>query len=260
MKITVLGDGGWGTALSILLDGNGHETMLWSVDPDYARILRERRSNPKFLPGVRIPKTVRITSSPSEAMEFGELIFSAVPVQYMRAVLKQCRRSHRGAPIVNAAKGLEIGTLLRGSEVVRDVLGEVPVGAISGPSHAEEVARRLPTTVVAASQVRGLPETVQRALNNDRFRVYTSSDIMGVELGGAIKNVIAIAAGISDGLGFGDNTKAALLTRGTVELARLGAALGARPETFWGLSGIGDLITTGPTGTNVMDIHLLLVG
>lgn len=252
VRITVVGDGGWGTALSLLLDENGRDVLLWSVDREYAHQMARTRRNPKFLPGVRLPRSIKISSELGEAMEFGDMLIFAVPTQYMRAVLRRCKRYFNGNPIVNVAKGLEARTMLRGSQIIAEVLRTERVVVLSGPSHAEEVARKLPTTVVVASRDDELARDVQSVMMSPYFRVYTSDDIIGVELGGALKNVIAIAAGICDGLGLGDNTKAALLTRGTVEIARLGRAMGARPETFWGLSGIGDLITTAvsPHGRN----------
>jgi glycerol-3-phosphate dehydrogenase (NAD(P)+) len=252
-RIAVLGDGGWGTALAVLLHGYGHDVRLWSAFPEYAAQLRERRENVKFLPGVQLPAALPITAYEAEALAGVELALVAVPTRYLRSTLKRLRPAvPTHLSIVSGTKGLEIGTLKRPSEVVAEVLKVRRVAVVSGPSHAEEVARGLPASVVVASRWRRLAEEVQELLSGPTFRVYTSTDVVGVELGAAVKNIIAVAAGISDGLGLGDNAKAALLTRGLAEIARLGVALGAQPKTFAGLSGIGDLITTciSPYGRN----------
>jgi glycerol-3-phosphate dehydrogenase (NAD(P)+) len=251
--ITVLGDGGWGTALAILLHHRGHQVALWSAFPDYAAVLKAKRENVKFLPGVCLPPGLEVTADMAVAAG-AELLVAAVPTPYLRSVLQKLARSYAfGTPIVNVAKGIEVGTRLRGSEVVRDVLdSRGPVAVLSGPSHAQEVAHGLPTTVVVSSADPALAKMVQQTFMGDRFRVYTNPDVIGVELGGALKNVIAIAAGICDGLGFGSNSKAALITRGLAEIARLGVAMGAKRETFAGLTGLGDLFTTcvSPLGRN----------
>ena len=246
MNIAVLSDGGWGTALSLVLEANGCAVSLWSPFPEYAAEMRETRENRRFLPGLSLPAGLRVTADLGEAVQEAGIIVLAAPSKYLRGLLEKLRHAAvRGAPIyVNVAKGIELDTLLRMSEVVREVLGPVRYAALSGPSHAEEVARGIPTAVVAASEHAHVAEVVQRVFLNDAFRVYTAADVTGVELGGALKNVFALAAGVCDGMGFGDNTKAALMTRGIVEMARLGAALGGRPETFSGLSGVGDLIVT----------------
>ena len=252
-RVAVVGDGGWGTALARLLVLKGCEVWLWGAFPNYTARMREAGENFKFLPGVPLPPELRVTSDAAEALGRAEIIVAAVPTQFARRVLRRLARHYRrGTPVVSAAKGIERRTLMRPSEIIRDVWGRVPVVALSGPSHAEEVARGLPTTVAVASRRRELAERVQRLFMTERFRVYTNPDIVGVELGGAVKNVIAIAAGICDGLGLGDNAKAALLTRGLAEMSRLGLALGARRHTFAGLAGIGDLITTcmSPYGRN----------
>ena len=240
----VLGDGAMGTAMACLLAGRGLRVTLWSAFPDYAQEMRRTRRNPKFLPGIEIPPQIAISAAAEELPAAG-LVVLAVPAQFLRKVLGEVGpRLPSGALYVCVAKGLEVGTLLRPSEIVGAVLGERTFVALSGPSHAEEVAVGLPATVVAASPEEAAARRVQETFRTERFRVYTSTDLAGVELGGALKNVIAIAAGISDGLGLGDNAKAALMTRGIVEIARLGTAMGADPATFSGLSGIGDLIVT----------------
>lgn len=244
-SVAVLGDGGWGTALAVLLCGYGHDVRLWSAFPRYAEELRRRRRNVKFLPGVPLPADLRITASVREALEGVQMVLEAVPSRYLRRTLGRLRAAWPGGlPMVSCTKGVEIRTLKRPTEVITEVLGVKRVAALSGPSHAEEVARGLPASVVAASRHRAVAEAVQQLLSGPTFRVYTSTDVVGVELGGAVKNIIALAAGICDGLGLGDNAKAALMTRGMVEIARLGVALGAQHKTFSGLSGIGDLITT----------------
>jgi len=252
-NICVVGNGGWGTALISLLADLGHNTILWGIDPDYMADMRRTRRSPVFLPGIEIPENLALSSSLEECLPGRDMIILAVPTQFMRSVLEKMRDSlPADAPIVNVAKGIEMKTGMRCSEVIGDTLGPRDVASLSGPSHAEEVARRLPTTVVAASGNEALARRVQMTFMSERFRVYTSRDIIGVELGGALKNVIAVAAGACDGLKFGDNAKAALLTRGITEIARLGVAMGAKAATFFGLSGIGDLITTSysPFGRN----------
>jgi len=252
MNILVLGDGGWGTALALLLDKNGHNVTLWSNFADYARIMAKKRENTKFLPGIKLPYSIKIDWS----LEIGhcslDLIVMAIPTQYVRVVLTKIKPNIRTIPIVSVAKGLEMKTLKRPSQIIKEVLGTDKIGVISGPSHAEEVSRGLPASVVIASNDKKLAQLAQNAFMNNHFRPYTNSDIIGVELGGALKNIIAIAAGICDGLKLGDNTKSALLTRGLAEIARLGKAMGGKTKTFSGLAGIGDLITTciSPHGRN----------
>jgi len=255
LRVSLLGDGGWGTALACLLSRNGHRVTLWGHFPEVTEDIRRRRENPRFLPGVRVPDEVEPTNDLEGAVSSAEVVVFSTPVLYLRSVAERAApflRANRSARVVCVAKGIERETLLRGSEVLRQVLEVADVGLLVGPSHAEEVARRMPTTVVAAARDPEFARHIQRMFMNERFRVYTSDDPVGVEVGAAVKNVIAIAAGICDGLGFGDNAKAALLTRGLAEIARLGLALGARRETFAGLSGLGDLITTcvSPYGRN----------
>jgi glycerol-3-phosphate dehydrogenase (NAD(P)+) len=240
-KISVIGDGGWGTALAIVLNSKGIDTVLWSYSAEYAEKLRVRRENVKFLPGIRIPGDINITSRVGEAAGSECMIF-AVPCKYMRPVLEQ----FKGAGfkyVISATKGIENGTLMRPSEILAEFFDTSRIGVLSGPSISHEVAMLMPTTVVLAAPSEWGKEA-RGVLTADRFRVYSSTDLIGVELGGALKNVIAIAAGISDGMGFGANTKAGLLTRGLSEITRLGVAMGAKRETFSGLSGIGDLVTT----------------
>lgn len=245
-KIAIIGDGGWGTALSIELFKKKFNISLWGVFTDYVERMAKSRENVKFLKGVKIPGGINITPLLDNALDEAGIVILAIPSKYMREVLQRLKEVRGGDPIfVSAAKGIESNTLMRMSEVIQDVLGEnKKVAAISGPSIAIEIARELPTTIVASSQDLNLAKEVQGALMSERLRVYTSDDIIGVELGGALKNIIAIAAGISDSLGFGTNTKAAILTRGLAEITRLGVAMGAKSETFAGLSGMGDLVTT----------------
>ena len=244
-KIGIIGDGGWGTTLAIILAQKGLDVTLWGAFPDYVEILKKKRVNVKFLPGIKIPHEVKITSSLDEAVEDKGIIVLAVPSQYMRAVLTRitaCKLSDK--IFVSVAKGIENKTLKRMSEIIRELLGSVPVSILSGPTIAHEAAKGIPTTIVASSEDMEIAKEVQSIFMTDRFRVYTNNDVIGVEIGGSSKNVIAIAAGISDALMFGTNAKAALLTRGLVEMARLGVAMGAKKETFYGLSGLGDLATT----------------
>ena len=248
--IAVLGDGGWGTTLAIHLHRLGHRLRWWGAFPEYLKVLQRRRENVKFLPGVPIPRTLRIVPDLHDALASARIVLLAVPSQHVRPVLRRIRRRAPGALIVSAAKGLERGTLKRMSQVVREELGPTRLAVLSGPNIAAEIARNHPASSVVASRDHAVAVEVQRALMSERLRIYTSTDVAGVELGGALKNPIAIAAGIGDGLGFGSNAKAALITRGVVEMARLGAALGAREETFWGLSGLGDLVTTCLGGRN----------
>ena len=250
---TVLGDGGWGTALAIHLHRAGHQVRWWGAFPEYLKELDRRRANRKFLPGIRIPPGIRIEPSLAQAVSGAHLVLLAIPSQHLRAVTKRLaplRRSLRKAIVVSVAKGLEQGSLMRMSQIIHDEMGAVRLVVLSGPSIASEVAKGHPASLVAASHERGLAQAVQRWVMNGSLRIYTSADVAGVELGGALKNPVAIAAGVGDGLGFGANAKAALITRGIVEMARLGKTLGAREQTFWGLSGLGDLVTTCLSGRN----------
>ena len=244
-QVTVLGDGGWGTALALVSARKGNPTLLWSAFPDYVQVLEKKRENEKFLPGIKIPSEIIITSDLTKAVQFADIIVLAVPSQYLRNVLFKLKEANLSSKIlVSVAKGIEAKTLARPSEVIKSVLGSVPLAILSGPSHAEEVARGVPTLVVVASESEKLAEMVQEAFRDSRFRVYIQTDVVGVELGGALKNIIAIGAGLCDGLGLGANTKAALLARGLLEMTQLGVRMGANPNTFFGLSGLGDLVTT----------------
>lgn len=242
----VLGAGAWGTAIALLLSRNPrYRVSLWSPREDSGRLLREQRENRRYLPGIPIPSEVLLTTDIQEAIAGADLWIVAIPAVYLRSVLAASTPFLRvPRPVLSLAKGLENETFLRPTEIISQVLGPRPLAVLSGPSHAEEVSRGLPTTVVVASQDRQLSRQVQQWFSTERFRVYTNADLLGVELGGALKNVIGLAAGICDGLGLGDNAKAALLTRGLAEITRFGVALGAEPRTFAGLAGIGDLITT----------------
>jgi glycerol-3-phosphate dehydrogenase (NAD(P)+) len=248
MRIAVLGAGSWGTTLAILLSDNSHQVSLWSYRESDAEKIRSTRENTSFLPGIPIPSSVDITTDIAEASRGAEMIVGAVPSQFLRGVMARLRGTiSPGTVIVNVAKGIENGSLMTMSEMICDTLPEIPaagIATLSGPSHAEEVSRRIPTTVVVASPSLDTARRVQSAFMLPSFRVYASDDIRGVEIGGSLKNVIAIAAGIIDGANLGDNTKAAVMTRGIAEIARVGVALGAHVRTFSGLSGIGDLMVT----------------
>ncbi|WP_270855634.1 NAD(P)H-dependent glycerol-3-phosphate dehydrogenase [Blautia massiliensis (ex Durand et al. 2017)] len=244
-KISVLGSGSWGLALALLLHNNGHEVLLWSARPENARKLREKRENPDRLPGVRLPDEIDVLTDMERALKDVDVTVLAVASPYIRST------AHKMAPfvckdqkIVNVAKGIEEKTLKTLSEVIEEEIPQGNVAVLSGPSHAEEVGRGLPTTCVISAHTQEVAEYLQSIFMSPVFRVYTTPDILGVELGGALKNVIALAAGTADGLGYGDNTKAALITRGITEIGRLGKKMGAQMETFYGLSGIGDLIVT----------------
>jgi glycerol-3-phosphate dehydrogenase (NAD(P)+) len=249
LDIAVLGAGSWGTTLAILLDQNRHRIRLWEYFPEQASRIAEARVNETFLPGVPIPASIQIGSDLQVALDGAELVLFVVPSHTIRPTARAAAatgRIDRKTIIVNAAKGLEEHTLLRLSQVLEAELPSEPANILSliGPSHAEEVSQGIPTSVVAAGPDVEIAAQVQHVFKRPYFRVYTNDDVIGVEIGVALKNIIAIAAGVCDGLGYGDNTKAALLTRGLVEISRLGCALGARRETFFGLSGIGDLIAT----------------
>ncbi|MCL6493588.1 MAG: NAD(P)H-dependent glycerol-3-phosphate dehydrogenase [Ignavibacterium sp.] len=248
MKVSVLGAGGWGTTLAVLLHYNGHHVTLWEYKKSYAKELSKRRENKIYLPGIIIPDEVKITSDLEESTSAKNLIVLAVPSQFLRKVVEKIDyHSIKDTILVSVSKGIEKETLMTMSQMMKDVhhrLSKEQIGVLSGPSHAEEVSKRIPTAVVAASIEKETSKTIQAVFMNSFFRVYSSTDILGVELGGAFKNVIAIGAGIIDGAGFGDNTKAAIMTRGVAEISRLGLVMGARPETFAGLSGMGDLIVT----------------
>jgi len=245
-KVTVLGAGTWGVALTILLANNGHEVTLWSKFESETGALAANRSEIKNLPGAVLPDSVKLTNDLAEAAANGpDLIVNTVISPKVREVSKNLSSYIKdGTVIVNASKGIENGTLYTMTDIISQEIPQAKVAVISGPSHAEEVSRHIPTTVVAGATDKETAMYIQDMFMNTYFRVYTSPDVLGIEIGSALKNVIALAAGAIDGLGYGDNTKAALITRGIVEIARLGEAMGARYETFAGLSGIGDLIVT----------------
>jgi glycerol-3-phosphate dehydrogenase (NAD(P)+) len=244
--IAILGSGAMATASSVLLSENADQSVrMWVRNADHARDMAARRENRRLLPGVTIPPGVMISADVDEAVAGAEFLVAAIPTKYLRATLEGIVSAlGDDRPVVSVIKGLETETFLRPSEIIADVLGSRAVVALCGPSHAEEISRRLPASVVAASGDIALAKRVQEIFSTERFRVYTNPDIIGVELAGALKNIMAIAAGICDGLGYGDNAKSALLTRGLVEMTRFGVALGAEALTFAGLAGMGDLITT----------------
>ena len=239
--VAILGAGGWGTSLGSVLARAGQKVTLWGRPPEFIKEFKRTRENSTFLPGIQIPESVEITSDPPDA----DVYVVAIPTPYIRDTLGKMKDSlDASKPFVSLAKGIERGTFRRPTEIITEALGAKQVAVLSGPSHAEEVARGMPTTLVLAAERESLAEELRPVFQGETLRVYTGDDPRGVEIAGALKNVIAIAAGISDGLGLGDNAKAALLSRGIVEMSRLGEALGAKRRTFYGLSGIGDLITT----------------
>ena len=242
MKICVVGSGAWGTALAALLARNGHTVTLWSYEPETAAILEETGCNP-FLPGITLPQGISYTNDLACVAGHGLIVMAAPSFAVRRTCQRMAPYLEREAVIISVAKGIEAGSGLRMSQIVAQETG-CRVAVLSGPSHAEEVSRGIPTGCVVACEDREIAERVQDAFMSERFRVYSSPDVTGVELGGALKNVIALCAGICDGMGYGDNTRALLMTRGLTELARLGMAMGSRQETFAGLTGIGDLIVT----------------
>ncbi|RPI13994.1 MAG: NAD(P)-dependent glycerol-3-phosphate dehydrogenase [Ignavibacteriae bacterium] len=248
MNICVLGAGGWGTALAILLHNNKHKVTLWEYEKEYAHTLDEFRENFYYLPKVKIPKEINITNDIDIAVYKKDLIVISTPTQFIRHIIESVKHIDlTNRIILSVSKGIENETLMTVSNIFLDVFNKIKkrnIVVLSGPSHAEEVSRNIPTAVVAASLDIQNAAKVQKTFSNKFFRVYRSTDMKGVELGGALKNVIAIAAGIADGAGFGDNTKAAIMTRGMREITRLGLKLGASEQTFFGLSGIGDLIVT----------------
>ena len=245
-RVTIIGDGAMGTVCALLLSGRGTAVTMWSAFPENVAALNRDRENRRYLPGHALPESLAVVANGAEAFDRQPtLIVSAVPCQYMRAVWTRLADDVlRDVPIVSVAKGIEIETLLRPTDVIRDCIGEAPVACLSGPSIAAEVAARKPAGVVVASTDAAVAKLVQEGFSTNYFRVYTSVDLLGVELSGAVKNVIALAGGICDGIEAGDNAKAALLTRGVVEITRLGVAMGASANTFRGLAGVGDLVTT----------------
>ena len=247
-KIGVIGAGSWGTALATVVADKGNQVRIFDVNEKHLRSMEEHRENVDYLPGVPLSDNIQMAYSSEDALKDADVVLFSAPAQHFRSALTAAL-PYIGADalIINVAKGIEKGTHKRMSEIAAEILGDAAMDryvVLSGPSHAEEVGRKLPTTVATASRVHEAAVEIQDLFMTDRFRVYTTDDVVGVELGGALKNIIALGAGISDGMGFGDNAKAALMTRGLAEITRLGLKLGARPETFAGLTGTGDLIVT----------------
>ena len=244
-KTGIIGAGSWGTALAVLLAQNGHEVTAWSILEDEVKMLDREREHREKLPGIRIPECIHYTTDLRRAAVGKDMVVMAVPSPYTRSTAHKMESFiEDGQIIVTVAKGIEEDTLMIQTDILGQEIPQAEAVVLSGPSHAEEVGRSLPTTVVVGAKTKKTAEQVQSYFMNEVFRVYTSPDMLGIELGGSLKNVIALAAGMADGLGFGDNTKAALITRGIAEMARLATAMGAKAETLNGLSGIGDLIVT----------------
>lgn len=245
MNISVLGAGSWGLAIALLLERNGHNVTLWSALSDEIAMLRENHEHSRCLPGVKIPESIMLTEEMSDALKDCDIAVMAVASPFVRTTAAKMKSFVKdGQIIVNLAKGIEEDTLMTMVDIIKDEVNTADVCILSGPTHAEEVGRGIPTTCVVGAETKETAEYVQSAFMSDKFRVYTSSDVLGIEIGGSLKNVIALAAGMADGLGYGDNTKAALITRGMAEITRLGVKMGGKAETFYGLSGIGDLIVT----------------
>jgi glycerol-3-phosphate dehydrogenase (NAD(P)+) len=244
-RITLLGGGSWGTALAKLLSENGHNVTVWLRDEDQCRELSTERENKKYLPGVIIPDNIVFTSNINESLKDAEYILIVTPTQKIRSVLKQINSEYKkNKIIINASKGIEIGTMSLVSDIVMEETVDCIFADLTGPSIAKEVVAKMPTAITVACEDKKAASDIQDMFMSSYFRVYTNDDVVGAELGGALKNIIALGAGISDGIGYGDNAKAALMNRGIVEIARLGIAMGADVETFFGLSGIGDLMVT----------------
>lgn len=244
-NVGVLGAGSWGTALALLLHKNGHHVTVWSISKEEVEMLSKEREHKSKLPGVKLPEEMQFTNVLEEAIQGKDFMVLAVPSPFTRATARNMKSYvAENQIIVDVAKGIEEDTLMTLSQQIHEEIPQADVAVLSGPSHAEEVGRGLPTTCVVGAKMKKTAEYLQEAFMNEVFRVYTSPDMLGIELGGALKNVIALAAGIADGLGYGDNTKAALITRGIAEIARLGVAMGGKMESFTGLTGIGDLIVT----------------
>lgn len=245
MKIAILGAGSWGTALSIPLTDNGHRVWLWARNRAHAEEMLQKRENVRYLPGIRLPEEVSITDDIAEAVEGAALVVFAVPFRALPEVARLCRALVKGSLVMSTAKGIGTGQAITGSQILTEELGsQARVCCLSGPNFAQEVSRRLPSVTVVAARSPAVAEEAQNLLMTGRFRVYVSYDELGVQLGGALKNVVAIAVGMSDGLGLGHNARAGLITRGLAEMTRLGIALGAEARTFAGLSGLGDLVLT----------------
>lgn len=244
-KVSVIGAGSWGIALACVLEQNGHEVTIWSILEDEINMLKEKHEHVTKLPGVKLSEQIELTTSLEEAVKGRDLLVLAVPSVHTRSTAKSMSEFvAKGQIIVNVGKGIEESSLKILSDVIEEEVPQANVTILSGPSHAEEVGRGLPTTCVVGAHDKKTAEYVQNVFMNERFRIYTSPDMLGIEVGGALKNVIALAAGMADGLGYGDNTKAALITRGIAEISRLAMAMGAKYETLSGLTGIGDLIVT----------------
>jgi len=244
-NIGIIGAGSWGIALSVLLSNNGHNVKVWSIIEDEIKMLKEKHEHKDKLPGVILSDKITFTTDLNEAVKEKDLLVLAVPSPFVRSTAASLREvAADGQIIVNVAKGIEESTLMTLSQIIEEEVPQAEVTVLSGPSHAEEVGRGIPTTIVVGAKNKKTAEYIQNIFMSEVFRVYTSPDVLGIELGAALKNVVALAAGIADGLGYGDNTKAALITRGITEIARLGMAMGGKFETFCGLSGIGDLIVT----------------
>lgn len=244
-NIGIIGAGSWGTALAVVLSNNGHQVKVWSIIEDEIKMLQEKHEHVDKLPGISLSETITFTTDLKEAVEGKDLLVLAVPSPFTRSTSKMMKEFvTEGQLIVNVAKGIEENTMKTLSEIIEEEIPQAVVSVLSGPSHAEEVGRGLPTTCVVGAKSEETAAYIQEIFMNKVFRVYTSDDILGIELGGALKNVIALAAGVADGLGYGDNIKAALITRGISEISRLGVAMGGKKETFGGLTGIGDLIVT----------------
>lgn len=244
-KIGVIGAGSWGTALARLLTNNGHDVIMWSIIEDEIAMLKSEHEHKDKLPGVKLPEALKFTTDLQEAVAGKEVLVLAVPSAFTRSTSRSMKELvAKGQIIVNVAKGIEEDSLMTLSQIIEQEIPQATVAVLSGPSHAEEVGKDMPTTCVVGAKKRETAEYIQNIFMSPNFRVYTSPDVLGIEVGAALKNVVALAAGIADGLGCGDNTKAALITRGITEIARLGTAMGGKFETFAGLSGIGDLIVT----------------
>jgi glycerol-3-phosphate dehydrogenase (NAD(P)+) len=244
-KVSIIGAGSWGTALSVVLHNNGHEVTIWSIVESEIEMLKEKHEHTEKLPGVKLPEDMSFTTDLKEACKDKDMLVLAVPSPYTRSTARMMNDFvSEGQLIVSVAKGVEEDTLMTLSQIIKQEIPQCRVAVLCGPSHAEEVGRCIPTTCVAGAADRETAEYVQNMFMNENFRVYTSPDVLGMELGAALKNVIALAAGIADGVGYGDNTKAALITRGIAEIGRLGIKMGGKAETFAGLTGIGDLIVT----------------
>lgn len=244
-KIGILGTGSWGTALGVLLANKGLDVEMWGRNSDQIKDMIESGENKKYLPDIKLPKELKLSSELNKAIDNKDILLFSIPTHGVRETLEKCKPLiNENQIIVNVAKGIENDTLMRISEIVREILPKNKYGILSGPSHAEEVALDIPTTVIASAFSKEIAECIQDIFMTSNFRVYTNPDTIGVEIGGALKNIIALSAGISDGLGYGDNTKAALMTRGIFEISRLGERMGASANTFSGLAGIGDLIVT----------------